>query len=331
MKTTLQIFIILFISQSVVKAQTIKRISEKTFTGNEIAFETDRDYKKWKKKAKLYPEHFGFPFFSHKIFELDKYGNLKLEENLNEQGKIISKRIYYYTDTNLLVRNDNKYLDKPKSNDSKIYRYNENNDIVESIDSSNRFIKTVSFNYQEPGLKKMVTTINNKQVDCWIVHFDSIKLSEKSYSYDQNDSLYLNSERYYDSNRNLLKEITFSKNEQPITTRTFEYDSSGIEIYERTEFHSDNNIEEIKRIFDLINKTRVKKVLANGKLQFWSRTYFDNSGNIVKTEYFDNDNTVTDSWEYKYTYDMHGNWIEKKESKDGNVNNVIYREIEYYK
>ena len=313
------------------KAQTIKRISEKTFSSDEIAFESDREYKKWKKKTKFYPEHFGLPFFSHKIFEFDKSGNLLLEESLNEQGETTARRIYYYSAANLLLRNDNRYVDKPKSNYSKIYRYDENNEIIETIDSSNQMIKTVSFVYPKPGLKKMVVKINNKPVDWGSIIYDSVNLSEKSYAYDENDSLYLTSENYYDCHGKRLKEITFNTEEQPITTRTFEYDSLGSEIYEKIEFHSDNVIEEIKRTVDSINQTRDTKVFSNGKLQFGSRTYFDNYGNKVKTEYFDNDYSVTDSWEYEYTYDKNGNWIEKREPKDSVVYTVIYREIEYYK
>ena len=330
MKTTLQILIILFLSQPILKAQVIKRINETKFTSDEIVFETDREYKKWKRKAKFYPEHFNLYFLSHTIFESDTFGNLLLEERLNEHGETISRRMYYYSNTNLLLRNDNKYVDKPKSNYSLIYRYNENNEIVESIDSSSSIIKTISVTYPEPLMKIMVTRINNKQVDSWIVHYDSTKLIEKSFGYDQNDSLYLTSENYYDFQGKRLKEITFNTEEQPISTRTFEYDSLGTEIYERTEFHSDNAIEEIKRITNSINQTKDTKVFSNGKLQFWSRTYFDNYCNEIKKEYFDNDNTITDSWENEYVYDVNGNWIEKKESKDGKVNNVIYREIEYY-
>jgi YD repeat-containing protein len=283
-----------------------------------------------RKRLSFIPNILAYHFFSHKIFEFDKSGNLLLEESVNEQGEVIAKRIYYYSDKNLLIRNDNSYVDKPKSNYSKIYRYDTNDEIIETIDSSNQMIKTISFIYPAPGLKKTVTKINNKPVNSGTKVYDTINLSEKSYAYDENDSLYLTSENYYESHGKRLKEITFNTDVQPITTRTFEYDSSGKEIYEKIVFHSDNVIEEIKRTIDSINQTRDTKVFLNGKLKFGSRIYFDNYGNKVKTEYFENDYTVTDSWEYEYTYDKNGNWTEKRESKDSVVYTVIYREIKYY-
>ncbi len=321
---------ILLLALSYSFGQNIKKVDEQIYGGLIETTSTIEGANKRKLKNQIkYPKHFNLCFNSHTIFEYDRQGSLIVKKELNEQGQIDLEMVF--KDSNFISRIDYKYPRRPKSNYSLTSSYREDNLIAKSTDFSSNMIKSISTTYPKPGQKESITLVNNKIVEKCITHFDSIVISEKIYKLDNRDSLCLRTEKFYDNQNRLIKQINYNFPEQLYLTRTYAYDNSGNERYEKREFHTENKIDEIFRITDSLKQFSDFKSYVNGEIVYWSRTHFDDYDNEILIETFDNNGTVSSKISFEYKYDKKGQWTKKKEFENKELHSVKYRQIEYYK
>ena len=332
MKTITNILLILILIVFKTNAQEIKSITETVFGETEIAAKTERQAKRKLKKLETYPEHFNLCFVSKSTIRLDSKGNLITQTDFGESGEVIQIRKFEYSDFGDIKTDFFKNPLNPKSNRLVTYKYNEDNDLIQIIDSSFNYKKQTDISYTSDSIKQSTLMINGKYVDKWMTQIDSEEKFELTTAYDNNDSVFSLTKRWYNENEKLIKQVNLDKNQQPTLTRIYKYDSEGNKIFERVESHYDSRIVERNWIIDSINNAKDFKTFTNEKLDHFSRSYYDKNGNETKTEFYDSENTDTISFTTtsEYKYDENNNWIEKKDFWDKEIQSVTYRQIEYY-
>ncbi len=313
-------------------SQEIKSITETVFGETEIAAETERQAKRKLRKLKTYPEHFDLYFVSKSTIQFDSEGNLITQTDFGESGEAKQIRKFEFTDFGDIKIDFFINPLNQKSNRLVTYKYNENNDLIQINDSSFNYKKQTDISYTSDSTKLSILKINGKIVDKWVTQTDSEEKFELTTAYDNNDSVFSLTKRWYNENEKLIKQVNLDKNQQPTLTRIYKYGSDGNKIFERVESHYDSRIIERNWIVDSVNNTKDFKTFTNGKLDHFSRSYYDKSGNETKTEFFDSENTDTISFttSSEYEYDTHNNWVEKKDFWDKEIHSITYRQINYY-
>ena len=332
MKTITNILLILILIVFKTNAQEIKSITETNFGETEIAAKTERQAKRKLKKLKTYPEHFDLYFVSNTTKQFDAEGKLISQTDFGEGGETKQIRKFEFTDLGDIKIDFFKNPLNPNSNRLVTYKYNENYDLIQINDSSFNYRKQTDISYTSDSTKLSILRINGKYVDKWITQTDSEEKFELTTAYDNNDSVFSLTKRWYNENEKLIKQVNLDKNQQPTLTRIYKYDSEGNKIFERVESHYDSRIVERNWIEDSVNNTKDFKTFTNGKLDHFSRSYYDKSGNETKTEFYDSENTATISFttSSEYKYDKNNNWIEKKDFWDKEIQSITYRQIDYY-
>lgn len=328
--TNILLFLILIVFKT--NAQEIKSITETVFGETEVAAKTERQAKRKFKKLKTYPEHFDLYFVSKTTKQLDAEGKLISQTDFDENGEVKQISKFEYMDFGDIKTELYENPKTTKSNRLVTYKYNASNEVIQINDSSFNYKKQTDIIYTNDSTKQSTLKINDKYVDKWVTKTDSEEKYELTTSYDNNDSVFAIIKRWYNVNEKIVKQIDLDKNEQPTLTRIYKYDSKGNRIFERVETHYDSRIVERQWIVDSINNTKDFKSFTNGKLDHFSRSYYDKNSNETKTEFYDSKNTdtinYTSSSEYKY--DENNNWIEKKDFWDKEIQSITYRQIEYY-
>ncbi|WP_289056128.1 hypothetical protein [Carboxylicivirga marina] len=332
MKTITNILLILILIIFKTNSQEIKSITETVFGETEIAAETERQAKRKLRKLKTYPEHFDLYFVSKSTIQFDSEGNLITQTDFGESGEAKQIRKFEFTDFGDIKIDFFINPLNQKSNRLVTYKYNENNDLIQINDSSFNYKKQTDISYTSDSTKLSILKINGKIVDKWVTQTDSEEKFELTTAYDNNDSVFSLTKRWYNENEKLIKQVNLDKNQQPTLTRIYKYGSDGNKIFERVESHYDSRIIERNWIVDSVNNTKDFKTFTNGKLDHFSRSYYDKSGNETKTEFFDSENTDTISFttSSEYEYDTHNNWVEKKDFWDKEIHSITYRQINYY-
>lgn len=138
----------------------------------------------------------------------------------------------------------------------------------------------------------------------WLFNEQGNKIEENRYKSD--GSLNWKSTYKYDDKGNQIEENSYKSNGSLDSKSTYKYDAKGNEI-EKNVYNSDGSLD-------------------------WKHTYkYDAKGNEIEENWYNSDGSLSWKYTYKYTYDKHGNWIEKIEyNEDNKPFRVTEREIEYY-
>lgn len=325
------LLILAFVSFKV-QAQDIKKINETTFGELIVEAKNERQSKKKAKKRKSYPEHFDLYFHSKTTTEFDRYGNIIKKAEFNENGDINFIAEYEYLDSINPLKVIFAYPLDIKRNRQVVYTYNQDNKLVQITDSTSNFFEQTEITYPAPFIRHSRLKLNGEYVDKWITESDSLNSYEITTGYDENDSTIMQSKEWYDKNGKLIKLIDFYSSKEPSLIRTYKYNSEGKKIYLKEEQLFDSVVNESYWIRDTINHSVEFKILQDNQLNLSTKTYIDNYGNEIKTEFYDTDNPTTISFilSSEYKYDESNNWIEKKEFDDGVIRSVTHRQIEYF-
>ena len=124
-------------------------------------------------------------------------------------------------------------------------------------------------------------------------------------SYNEDGSLYSKSIHKYDEMGNQIEGNIYRSDGSLIGKQTYKYDEKGNKIEATDSFIS---------MYD------------------WKYTYkYDNKDNMIEKIWYCSTGNICSSMTYKYNeYDKTSNWIKKVEFKDGNLESVTERIIEYY-
>ncbi len=313
-------------------AQEIKTITMTAFGETEIAAKSESEAKRKLKKLNTYPEYFDLYFDSKSTSTFDRHGKIISQTDFKENGEIYRKTDYEYTNSGNIQTERFYNPLSPKSNRLVTYKYNANNDLTQIVDSSNNLTKQTDILFPSENNRLSTLKINGEYVNKWITQSDTSENFELTTAYDNNDSVFTVVKRWYNADKKSLKQINLDANQNPTLTWTFKYDLEGNKNFEREESYYDSRIVERYWITDSINNTKEFKSLTNGKLDHFSRSYYDKNGSKIKTEFYDSENTDTISFTTtsEYKYDTNDNWIERKDFWKGKVQSVTYRQIEYY-
>jgi len=211
--------------------------------------------------------------------------------------------------------------------------YSKNKKVLEFIEKNHKgdlekSINTLDKNGRLIGGKKYNS--NGDIIETW------------KYSYDDNgNTAEIN---YYDIDGTLSRKMVNAHDDENNWLGYKNYNSKG----EVTEHHANiyfenGNLKEKSRYKpdgSLIDR-KTNEYDDNGNVIFSKAYKSDGSFMIYKSEYDDMNNKVENYWinekgeqtrqySYSYVYDQYGNYITKKRSKDGVLNSMWVRKIEYY-
>jgi len=110
----------------------------------------------------------------------------------------------------------------------------------------------------------------------------------------------------YDNNGNVIEDNSYNSERKLLKKFAYNYDNKG-------------------------NKTELRKYLPDGKLDLRTTYKYDSHNNIIEESYFKDDNSSMGNFVFNYVYDAQNNWIKKEKKHGGKTDNLIIREIIYFK
>lgn len=325
-------YIILIYSFTVnnVKGQDIKSITQTSFGELVVEAKSKIEFKRKLRKMKSYPEFFDLYFDSKSISKFDKQGNLISKSEFKENGEINSIAIYEYSDSNEPIKEIYTYPSRPKSNRIVNYIYNFKGKLIQFTDSTLNYIQQREITYPSMTSKQSVLMINNEFADKWITKSDLVKRYAMTTGYDKNDSVFAQIKRWYNKNEQIIKQIDINSKGEPVLTRFFRYDNEGNKIYESDEMHNSSRIVERHWLYEIKDNSIEFKSYINGNLDQFTKSYYDEHGNEIKTEFYETE-IITSITSSEFEYDENGNWTVKKNFWDGEIKSITKRQVEYYK
>ncbi|MCD6113586.1 MAG: hypothetical protein J7J86_10030 [Bacteroidales bacterium] len=246
--------------------------------------------------------------------EKDKYGNIIQEINFDDLGEFQDKHINKYNDKGLLIeeilydeddqiiesyfynRDENGLLINKKiryidgSEDTELYNYDENDNLVEKIlsDSDDYIERKEIFKYSD-----------NKMISKEEYDEDNKLVSKITNVYDEDGRLIETT--MWDEEQGNIKLVN-KYNNKGFREKVFKYNDKG-QLIEKNEYFEDDK----KRIYQMIEETPFEKNII--------KFSFDDKGNVVLQEEYNRDNVLVSSIERKYDED--NNVLETIVSVDG--------------
>ncbi len=274
---------------------------------------------------------------SRKISVKRVYTNNKISwlEKFSKIGELEYKRVYEYNELNLLVKETE--LNK---NDSiiytKSYLYNKKNQLTDVIKTDyykikylyikdNEFYEVRYSDYKDNlSIHEARYFLNDGENKIYI---NSMLKSKGIKTFDEiyNAETILYYEKEYNSGNKLIRDFHKGRDgntieiiheyNNTIITRSIRVDSEN-EFKEITEYEYFENKLVSRIAKDDDNRTTFKEILKYNE-------YADLSYKEQKREFF------KEIYTYEYSYDLKGNWIERKEYINDKLFEVVKREIEY--
>jgi antitoxin component YwqK of YwqJK toxin-antitoxin module len=233
-------------------------------------------------------------------------------------GKVIrgTKILNYSAENDHIIFNENgfmveQYYYKPDGslNFKNTYEYNENMNKTEKkwIKPDGSFSGKRIYKYDENGNmieEKSENTDNSTGSKHLYTYDENGLLIEKSW-FESYGDIYSNDIYKYDENGNMVEENSYNSDGSLNYRFLYRYDKNGM-LVERDYYQMERNIRS-KSLF-----------------------YYDENGNVIKEKKSSSDWFSNKEFVNEYKYDKNKNWIKKTTFKDGELDRIVERIIEYY-
>lgn len=280
-------------------------------------------------------------------YQYDSNNNLTVEKK-HLPSFIITDSLEYDSNNNLLKKFTYSYAPEIKRRDFKKikgqYFLKKNREVIWKTS----LYASEEYQYDVFGNMVSKTCSNNRIKDIYVYDTLGNKI-EEGYceNYNGKNCKYKPSHGYvYDENNRLIKCFSIGDWKPHNTTTYYSYDEHGrkIEVKAYYIYNHKDTVIGYHRTYEYYEH-KIKENFLLGKsnhLHDWLRidcesfiTTYDDYKNIIKEEYYDNDNQNGYIISYVYTYDSRGNWIKKEEYRGANEDelekvNVMERKLEYY-
>ena len=228
-----------------------------------------------------------------------------------------------------------------------------------SFNSDGSLIRRWEYEYVK-GLKKLRRCyVKNDSLSYTLFYnYDTNRNLISTWILNSDSSSHVSTVAVYDTNKLLVKEISYGKDgatEGTVSNKynsdnrliesekhdfvmkssiiqSFQYNAKGLKTEES--FYKTDDKKRVQRIayqYGELNKPTIVTTYGADDEILEKRDYkYDASGNIAETLISD-DKQVQKKQTTTYTYDQHGNWVRSIVKNDGVVNMIIERKYDYYK
>lgn len=256
-------------------------------------------------------EKFGEPVLG-RISKITEYnfnadGNVVKYTEYDENGEIRNRSNYTYENGKITQRI--KYRSDGRISFTEKHEYQENTEIVQSI------------NYDYGGnifSKRYIRNENGEFIESFYQSKDDfVPKIEKLIHKKENVSKW----EILEGNKKVIKEKIYSiskKYEHEITKE------DGVITWDWQGWFDENH-----------NLIEIKCGYNKDSVAYWNKYKYDKNNNLIKEETLKDDLAINEDetketiTTYSYKYDKKGNWIEKNEYKNGKIQKIIKRYIQY--
>ena len=150
--------------------------------------------------------------------------------------------------------------------------------------------------------------------------YDPYGISGEKYFFSYNVNGNIIEQQNYDSQGICWSKIIFKYDKLGKLIEESGYNRNG-SLDSKAIYKYDNNGNSLKNYFYFYEDHKIRRT---------STTEFDAKGNEIKEIFYNSDGTLDYMYTYKYVYDNNGNWINKTDFLNNNIQTLIERQIIYY-
>lgn len=279
-------------------------------------------------------------YYTNKKFSEIKKGKLK-EYSLkvyDEDGYILSHnfrtskfdmRILFEYDSNRKIIKESAF-EKDVLDYEMIYKYNLNENLIESLINSPNDTYCIGTNYEYDSKGNLIKEHmkNTEDFDREEIHkYDSEGKKIEFYSYSNGEPNSKNIYKY-DSKGNTIEIDYFDSEEKLIGKHKYEYDSKG----NQTELVYLANGRLIKKNISNANRKLIEMYYCNseGYLYLKLKYNYNSLDNLKEKCSYDFENNILYKETHEYELDQNNNWTKDIVLKSKRGSEIIIRKIEYY-
>lgn len=223
-----------------------------------------------------------------------------------------------------------------RSKQSSFQIFDENENLIK-YQEFNPSTKEIYRTYKYLNYKgKIATLINSFNDEDELTGYTNQIINSKnsidtSYSFSPNDEITGVQIYYYDSSGNMTGRIDSSLTYQRTLKWEYEFNDNK-EMTKRIAYDKDGKLRDTRTYKYNPKGEEYESDLtrANGDFTLFKSEY-NEFGDLTDNIWYDKEGVKKNHTEFEYEYDNFGNWIIKKRFRDGEVNYIWVREIEYHK
>ncbi len=224
--------------------------------------------------------------------------------NIKGEVKSIDEYRYYYN------YDEDSTMGKGNMESRQVTKYNDKGFVINDAyyGSENYLVSETKQFYNENGLRDTSFSCSGLgELKANIVSFyDRTGLLIKIEHYAVDDSLIY------------IEEIEYNDNRKPIKIESFVGSDKNASVVSEIQYNDKN--QKVQSSYHDIPQD----IYTIAKYEY------DADGMLIKRLYLDEDENLQDTYEFEYTFDNTGNWITRKEIRNGKIAFIVEREIEYF-